>query len=55
MDPEAVREIARKGGITAQALGTGHRFTKEEAREAGKKGGTAAAAAKRKREQVPSE
>jgi general stress protein YciG len=38
MDPEKAREIQRLGGQTAQRLGTGHQFTHEEAREAGKKG-----------------
>jgi general stress protein YciG len=33
------REIARKGGQAAQRKGTGHRFTSEEARRAGRKGG----------------
>jgi uncharacterized protein len=38
-DPERMREIARKGGQTAQATGRGHRFTPEEVRAGGKKGG----------------
>ena len=37
MSPERRREIARKGGQAAQARGTGHRWTVEEARKAGKK------------------
>ena len=41
MDPERVRLIASKGGRAAQAAGTAHRFTTEEARAAGKKGGNA--------------
>lgn len=41
MDPEKVREIARKGGAAAHAAGFAHRFTVEEARAAGKKGGNA--------------
>jgi uncharacterized protein len=36
---ERRREIARQGGKTAQARGVAHRFTVEEAREAGRKGG----------------
>jgi len=36
---ERRREIARQGGQTAQARGVAHRFTIEEAREAGRKGG----------------
>jgi len=39
MDPEKVREIASMGGKTAQERGVAHRFTAEEARAAGKKGG----------------
>lgn len=38
MRSEQQRAIARKGGQAAQARGTGHRWTAEEAREAGKKG-----------------
>lgn len=32
-------EVARKGGLTAQAGGKAHRYTAEEARAAGKIGG----------------
>ncbi len=39
MDPVDRREIASKGGKRAQKLGTGHKFTSEQAREAGRKGG----------------
>ena len=39
MDPEKHREIARLGGQAAQRLGKAHRFTPEEARVEGKKGG----------------
>ena len=39
MDPAKQREIARRGGRAVQAKGTGHRFTADEAREAGRKGG----------------
>ena len=35
------KEIASKGGRTAHKLGVAHEFTKEEASEAGKKGGRA--------------
>jgi general stress protein YciG len=38
---EKRREIARKGGQAAHALGVAHEFTAEEAREAGRKGGRA--------------
>jgi uncharacterized protein len=41
MDRAAVRAIARKGGVAAHARGTAHRFTTEEARSAGQKGGRA--------------
>ena len=37
MDPAALREIARKGGIAAHKAGTAHKFTSEEARIAGMK------------------
>lgn len=36
---EEVQALSRKGGIAAHANGTAHKFTKEEAREAGKKSG----------------
>jgi len=39
MDPERQREIASQGGKAAQASGRGRRFTSEEAKAAGKKGG----------------
>jgi general stress protein YciG len=39
MDPEKQREIARKGGRAAHAKGTGHEWTTEEARQAGRVGG----------------
>jgi general stress protein YciG len=41
MDRAAVRAIARKGGTVAHQRGTAHRFTSEEARDAGRKGGRA--------------
>jgi len=41
MDRAKVRAIARRGGQTSHARGTAHRFTAEEARAAGKKGGMA--------------
>ena len=41
MDPERQREIARLGGRTAHARRRAHRFTSEEARAAGRKGGQA--------------
>jgi general stress protein YciG len=39
MDAAKQREIASKGGKAAHAKGTAHEFSKEEAREAGRKGG----------------
>jgi hypothetical protein len=41
------REIARAGGRAAQAQGSAHRWTSDEARVAGKKGGRAAARSRR--------
>ncbi len=41
MDRAKVREIARRGGAASHARGTAHRFTSEEARAAGQKGGKA--------------
>ena len=41
MDPELQRAIASKGGKAAHQSGNAHRFTSEEAREAGRKGGQA--------------
>ena len=46
MDPERRRQISSVGGKAAHAKGTGHEFTREEAREAGRKGGRASAAAR---------
>lgn len=39
MDPEKQRQIASMGGIEAQRQGVAHRWTSEEARAAGRKGG----------------
>lgn len=41
IDPDRRREIASKGGKAAHAAGTAHQFSSEEAKLAGKKGGTA--------------
>lgn len=41
-----VREIARRGGQRATALGRAHRFTSAEAAAAGRKGGAATHASK---------
>jgi general stress protein YciG len=42
MNPEKQKEISRMGGKAAHQKGTGHQFTSEEARIAGRKGGIAA-------------
>jgi uncharacterized protein len=39
IDPKRARELQRLGGQTAHRLGKAHKFTPEEAREAGKRGG----------------
>ena len=39
MSLEARQELARRGGQAAHALGRAHKFTPEEARVAGAKGG----------------
>jgi general stress protein YciG len=39
MTPEQQREIASKGGKAAHANGSAHKFTSEEAKVAGTKGG----------------
>src|ERR1700739_295153 len=41
MDASRQRAIASKGGRAAHQKGTAHQFTSEEAREAGRKGGSA--------------
>jgi len=41
MDRNRQREIASKGGKLAHLRGQAHEWTPEEAREAGRKGGTA--------------
>src|SRR5258708_5919314 len=41
MDADRQRAIASKGGKAAHDKGTAHRFTADEAREAGRKGGEA--------------
>jgi uncharacterized protein len=40
LSPEKRREISSKGGKAAHQRGTAHQFTSEEARSAGRKGGT---------------
>ena len=41
MTAEKRAEISRKGGTAAHAAGSAHRFTSDEAKAAGKKGGLA--------------
>ncbi len=41
MSPEKQRELASRGGKAAHAKGTAHEFSREEAVEAGRKGGAA--------------
>lgn len=41
MDPAQQRRIASEGGRASHQSGRGHRFTSEEARAAGRKGGQA--------------
>lgn len=53
MDAERRRRISSVGGKAAHAKGTGHEFTSEEAREAGRKGGLARARAGRTRPEAP--
>ena len=48
MDPKLVSEISRKGGKAAHTAGTAHEFTSDEARAAGRKGGLATHAKRRK-------
>lgn len=47
MDREKQRDLASRGGRAAQALGLAHRWTSEEAKAMGRKGGLAAAQKKR--------
>lgn len=57
MDKALSRRIQRKGGKTVQKLGVGHKWSKDEARAAGRKGGLAsqAKARQRKREEETEE
>lgn len=47
MSPERRRQIASKGGKIAHEQGLAHEWSKEEAKQAGHKGGSVAAAHKR--------
>jgi len=40
MSPERRREIASTGGKRAHELGTAHKWTSEQAQEAGRRGGS---------------
>ena len=54
MDPKIVRAISAEGGKAAHAKGTAHTFTREEAAEAGRKGGYVTAAKRRAKRQAES-
>jgi hypothetical protein len=47
LSPERRKEIASMGGKASHAKGTGHEWTPEEARLAGRVGGTVSAITKR--------
>jgi general stress protein YciG len=49
MDPKLVRQLASRGGRAAHAAGVARKFTSEEARNAGRKGGAAAQARRREK------
>jgi general stress protein YciG len=51
IDRRLLSEIASKGGKAAHTAGTAHEFTSAEAREAGRKGGLATHAKRRKTDQ----
>lgn len=51
MDREKQRKIASSGGRAAHKLGVAHEWTSEEARKAGRKGGVAAHAKRRERQE----
>jgi uncharacterized protein len=48
MRREKQLEIASRGGVAAHVQGTAHEWTKEEASKAGRKGGLASAAKKKR-------
>jgi hypothetical protein len=39
MDPELQKDIASQGGVASHEAGTGHEWTRKEAKLAGSKGG----------------
>jgi general stress protein YciG len=47
MSPEKRREISSSGGKAAHSKGVAHRWTSEQAKEAGKRGGASSALRKR--------
>lgn len=49
MDPKRLKEIASLGGKTAHKLQKAHKFSKEQAREAGRKGGLASGRTRKKK------
>lgn len=55
MDPQRMREIASMGGKAAHAQGTAHKYTPEEGRAAGKKGGLARTGRKDRKGDGPGE
>lgn len=52
MDPQKQRELASKGGREAHRMGTAHEWTRDEAREAGHKGGLVSARRRAERRAV---
>ncbi|MFQ3549849.1 MAG: KGG domain-containing protein [Armatimonadota bacterium] len=52
MDPIKQKEIARKGGKAAHQMGKAHEWSADEAREAGRKGGSLSHGGGRKRKSV---
>ncbi len=52
-DKEALREMAARGGRAAHEAGVAHEWTKEEAREAGRRGGAATAAKRKTQRETP--
>jgi general stress protein YciG len=53
MNPDQVRELARRGGVAAHRAGTAHEFSSDEARAAGRKGGLAAHSGRKLQEDQP--
>ncbi len=53
LNPDQVRELARRGGVAAHRAGTAHEFNTDEARAAGRKGGLATHAMKRALQATP--